>query len=185
MLPELLLRGGRGRPKAHPPDLDLFERLRQGSGRRLRILEDPAQGDLELGELRVGVVLGFAPHPPRLLVGLCQDPLRLLLGALNDGLLAGHPHLLLTCLVDDLLRVQPGLGQELFAIPHDPTSLLDLLRQALLHVGEQVKHLLPVHQRRGGQGHRLRLSDHLLELREPTGEVHQRPSIRSTRRLRT
>ena len=164
-----------GAPQLLAADLDLVQGLGERAGRRLRFLEDAAERDLELRELRVDVLLGFPAHRAGLLLGVGEHALGLLGRPGDHGLLAGHLGLLAPRLLDDALGVGAGLVEQVLAILHDPSGLLDLLGQRLLHLGDEVEDLVAVHEHRRGQRHGLGLSHHLVQGRQTRGDVHQRP----------
>src|ERR671919_661698 len=142
------------------------------------LLERPGQRGLERRQLLIHVVLGLVPDLSSLPAGLLQDPLRLLDRGLHDLLLGQQLRLLLQGVLDDRLGVLSGLGEELLPVLHHPPGLLDLLREGRQHLLHELEGLLAVDQHRGRQGHRLRLHDQLLELLDPSGDVHYtRPSV--------
>src|ERR671930_349205 len=97
---ELGRRGGRGRSQLVATGLHLVDRPGEGAVRADHLLEDPLQRGLELRELRVDVVLGFELQAPRILAGLPNDPVGLLLRALDDRFARRQPELLGSPLLD-------------------------------------------------------------------------------------
>src|SRR5439155_13742195 len=144
-----------------------------------------ANGDLELAQFRVAVILGLASHRVGPVVRVFQDVVRLGSSTARDLFLERHPALVLVRLLDDPLALGPSLAQQILAILHDPPSLFDLLRDALLHLRDHLQELLPAHEDRGGQWHRFRLEHQLLELLEARREIHQASTSRSISSFRT
>src|SRR5262249_5456809 len=152
-------------PELVPPALHLADRLLELGPRLL-------ERDLELGELRVHVVLGLQPELARLLSSLGEQALGLLLRRAHDLLLAEEPRPLDPGPLHDLLAALARLREELLAVLHDPPRLLDLLRQLLARRRDDLEHLVAVHEHARGERHRLRLVDELLELLQPRADVH-------------
>ena len=184
-LAQVLLGGRGGSAEPLAPHLDLVEGLRDPARGGLGLLQDVAERDLELRQLRVDVVLGLTLHRVRAILGVLEDPLGLLLGPLGHLLLEGHAPLLLAGGLDDPVALGPRLGHEVLPVAHDPPRLLDLLGEALLHLLEHLEDIVAADQHRGGQRHRLRLADELLQLGQLAGQVHQAAPRRSIRALRT
>ena len=101
----------------------------------------------------------------------------LLLRGDHDCLLPDQPGLLEARPFDEALGLAAGLRQQLLPVAHDPTGLLDLLRQLLPHRRDQLEELLAVQQRRRGQGHGLGLLDHVLDLLHSGCEIHSPTSL--------
>ena len=91
-------------------------------------------------------------------LGLAEHAVGFLAGAGDDGFLTSHLELLGPGLLDDDLGVGASLRQQILAILHDPAGLLDLVGKRFLHLGDQVEHLVAVHEHRRRQRHRLGLA---------------------------
>ena len=183
---QLLLGGRRRRPELVATHLDLIEGLGERLGRRLGILQDLAQPDLELRQLAVDVLLGLALHGAGGRLGFGEDPLAFAIGTGHDGFLACHLQLLLAGGRHQGFAVGLGLRQQFLAVLHDPASLLDLVGQRFLHLGDQVEDLIAVDEHRGRERHGLGLAHEFIQLVEPGGDVHgQRASSRSSSRFFT
>src|SRR5262245_3326775 len=113
---QLLVRGGAGCPQVLAPDLDLVQGLGECAVGGLGVLQDLPQGDLELRELGVDVVLRLPLHVSAALVGLGEDPLGLLLGAPGHLFLQGQTALLLARVLHDPLALGSRLRQQVLAI---------------------------------------------------------------------
>src|SRR5205085_1794843 len=110
-----------------------------------------------------------------LTLGFGEETFGLLLRAADDLFAGRHPELLRARLLEDLVGVLTRFHEEILAVLHDPSRLLDLLRQGLAHLRDQLEHLVAVQQGGRGQGHRLRLRHHVLQLLEARREIHQSP----------
>ena len=145
-------------------------------GGGLGVLEDLAQRDLELRELRVDVVLGLRRISSAPVLASARISLGLFVSARRDDLLLQrHPALLLARLLDDPLPVAARLRQELLAVLHDPAGLLDLLRKlsCISPTSRSTSSRLTSTDEDSGMD--FASLHHLLELLQPADDVHQAP----------